>query len=501
MSGAWFDDRLKTREDCDRFLTESGKAPDDPMRFQARALRELMNSGRTRESILSEEVLKAARAALKDYRAARPTIACELDMDHGIPGETPPTVTVDGVKVETAKKEELARRIVKPIDLPEPKDAPIEETWQLLLSWFRKHFWIKHDRFYNILALETISTFLQDLSNTAPIVVFTGIKGSGKTNGTIALALVSYKGAFSVAPTLSPVFRAIELNPGMTLALDEFTYSEKASTEDNDVSELFRILRASVRRGANVWRTEEIDGQRWPVPYNVFGPKIMNTTKLEGIPPDLLDRALVILCVVPPMRERSGKRPIEFEDTPEARELRSRILGVVAKAKQTPPDVPDMSEFNVDLRLRDLGEALGRAAAVFGKVEELKDYLRAELNERQDRARESRYGELVSAVTHAFQNGNPESKPRKISISQIIESWKTVNEMEDGQLTPSNRMIGSMLKRLGFEKEEVRDRRSRATLMQVREDELRPICDQYGIAWEQDTPIPPSKFNQKVLTP
>jgi len=129
-----------------------------------------------------------------------------------------------------------------------------------------------------------------------------------------------------------------------------------------------------------------------------------------------------------------------------------------------------MKEFEADMRLRDMGASLALAAAIFGKEDVLRAYLREELKRRQAQRGEGYYGELVQVLGDAFRGFEPVITLAKIHILLKVAKGavmgpedKVAMETDESEEVPSRKGIGSMLRKLGFELESKHGERGNVT--------------------------------------
>ncbi len=397
----------------------------------------------------------------------------------------------DGVRKEIAQ--------LLPVPPAKPGCDPVE-VFTHIRQFIRKRYWFKNEIDYDLCAFYVVSTYLQEVADVVPFVILTGNTVCGKTHLTNTIGLLCYKSIVLNNQTVPFIFRLVDLNGVMTMLFDEFTFSTRAVKQDTDAQDLFNLLRSSFSRGSKVGRVEEIDGERVPVLYDAFGSKGFNTTHFDQLPDDLKNRALVILCLEPPMEERHGREYQPFVDNEEARQIRAEIAGVVTDAKNNALLVADLTEFEADLRLKDIGKTLSMSAAVFGQNERLLTYLRVELLKRRSQARGTYEGELLEVIQALVVDGKP------VTIANIRTIWKTVHEGWEDDFIPKPKTIASRLRRFGFEVEEKRTGAKRESVVlgfNGEQSQSRVLFDrlvrQYGLVL--DDPMTQSGSNIGHSTP
>lgn len=356
-----------------------------------------------------------------------------------------------------------AKVVIEPLELPEPREATKEEAWAVIGSWLRRHYWYRDQTSYDLCGLYIVSTYLQEEAVSAPFLIFHGETVSGKSQITAAVTLLCHRGLFVLNPSEAAIFRIVDDFRGLTLFIDEFTFDRSMTKNDLDTADMFKLLRGSFTKGAVVIRVEETEAGRKAVGYNAFGPKGFNTTRIDGLPDDLVNRSLVLLCLEPPEEER-WREAIATVDTPEASGIRAAIRYVVeeAKAAGLPPTANLSAIRRADMRLADMGKTLSLAAAVMGKSDVLLRYLEGELKARQERAQESIGGKVVAVLSHlvkARMNSPLPALRQQVSMTAIHDAWPEVHEVEKWEdakgrahdSIPATKTIAAALRRIGFD--------------------------------------------------
>ena len=160
------------------------------------------------------------------------------------------------------------------------KILPVRSTRELVtLVRMYIHRYLEIDMFYERLAsYYVLFSWLYDCFTMVPYLRALGDYGTGKTRFIETIGGLCYRpiSTAGVASTAS-IFRMLELFRG-TLILDEADYSQSDETV-----EIIKILNVGNKKGGNVVRAMDIgNGNIQPVPYSVFGPKIIATRKKFG---------------------------------------------------------------------------------------------------------------------------------------------------------------------------------------------------------------------------
>ena len=172
----------------------------------------------------------------------------------------------------------------------------------------------------------TLYTWFFDKTHTAPYLYIQGDKGTAKSRILDLMSHTCFNAAtLGVAVTEANIFRMQEIVRG-TMMVDEL---ETEFTGKN--SALTQILNNGYKQDGIVMRSERIPtGGFKPVPYNVFGPKVIAS---RSIPDDdaLRSRCFLIRTTGKKLSEvRKHNIPLEF--TTSAREtalqLRNKLLGL-----------------------------------------------------------------------------------------------------------------------------------------------------------------------------
>jgi hypothetical protein len=133
-------------------------------------------------------------------------------------------------------------------------------------------------------------TWVHQKFNTLPYLRALGDYGTGKSRFLQVIGSICYRPIFaSGATTVSPIFRIIDRHHG-TLIIDEADF--RHSDADADI---VKILNGGYQKDFPVIRSEQIDKRYEPVPYDVYGPKLLATRKRYT------DKALESRCLTEDM--------------------------------------------------------------------------------------------------------------------------------------------------------------------------------------------------------
>jgi hypothetical protein len=184
------------------------------------------------------------------------------------------------------------------------------------------HRYVDIDPFYERLAsFYVIFSWLYDCFPQLCYLRALGDYGTGKTRFITTIGAVCYKPIYTAGATsVSSIFRLLDIFRG-TLVLDEADFSNSDET-----AAIIKILNVgNDSRLGNVLRTEDQgNGKYMPVPYRVYGPKVIATRKKFG------DAATESRCLT---KEMGGavvrddiKKVLQDEFWRAANEIRNMLL-------------------------------------------------------------------------------------------------------------------------------------------------------------------------------
>lgn len=141
------------------------------------------------------------------------------------------------------------------------------------------HRYLDVDPFYERLAsYYVLFTWVYDSFTMVPYLRALGDYGTGKTRFIETIGYLCYRPILTAGATsTSSIFRLLDTYRG-TLILDEADFGKSDETAD-----VIKILNIGNRKGGNVLRAMDVGGGNFqPVPYTVFGPKVIATRKKFG---------------------------------------------------------------------------------------------------------------------------------------------------------------------------------------------------------------------------
>lgn len=140
-------------------------------------------------------------------------------------------------------------------DFIENKACPDTDTlYNNIRDYFKTYLFVKDEEVYDVLALYTILSYCVQVFNTAPILGFNGIKGSGKSRGLDLLDCIGYNSQMTSSASPSSIFRFIESSNGMLL-LDEQEKLASAMKTRTEFDETSLILNTCYKKGGGAMRT------------------------------------------------------------------------------------------------------------------------------------------------------------------------------------------------------------------------------------------------------
>jgi hypothetical protein len=166
--------------------------------------------------------------------------------------------------------------------------------YQDILQTLKKHIYFEDERYYDLILLWIMGTYMYHSFERYPYLYVVGAKGAGKsTRLGKAILRLSNNGMKASNSTLSPIFRAIE-DGDITLILDE---QNRMSGEMKDLLKDGNDADGSVLRTINGHATQ----------FSSYCPKAIIQSNNKGFDPYLLDRSFPIIMQ---KNRRSGTCPI-----------------------------------------------------------------------------------------------------------------------------------------------------------------------------------------------
>jgi hypothetical protein len=182
----------------------------------------------------------------------------------------------------------ITKRAVHLTVVPMPYGSE-KALYELIRQFIHKYLGVSE--FYERMASYYVFfTWVHQKFNTLPYLRALGDYGTGKSRFLQIIGSICYRPMFaSGATTVSPIFRIIDRHHG-TLIIDEADFSN--SDADSDI---VKILNGGYQKDFPVIRSEKIDSRFEPVPYDVYGPKLIATRRRYK------DKALESRCLTEDM--------------------------------------------------------------------------------------------------------------------------------------------------------------------------------------------------------
>ena len=331
------------------------------------------------------------------------------------------------------------RQIIVPSDIIECQPDLLSSE---LLQYYKDNLLIDEELAI-LLTGYTIYSWLYDKTYTAPYLYLIGEPGSAKSRILDLMACTCFNSTIlGVSVTAANIFRMQDMARG-TQFIDEFEsrYSDKDSS-------LVQILNNGYKYDGVVMRCESGSGKHRPVPFNVFGPKVI-AARTEPQDDALRSRCFVLRLHKAAMAELNQNHiPLEFagQSRKNAEKLRNQLLGLRFTYYHDMPAAYNKVE----------SESLSpRAAQIINSIlsvvprkwlSGLQTALENHLFE--DGISESLMHEKIikDAITQLSGEDGDEIHPSRIPFDKIRETIKL-----DHGISFSPRDIGSFVKRLGHE--------------------------------------------------
>jgi hypothetical protein len=182
----------------------------------------------------------------------------------------------------------ITKRAVHLTVFPMPYGSE-KALYEMIRQFIHKYLGVS--KFYERMASYYVFfTWVHQKFNTLPYLRALGDYGTGKSRFLQIIGSICYRPMFaSGATTVSPIFRIIDRHHG-TLIIDEADFAH--SDADSDI---VKILNGGYQKDFPVIRSEKIDSRFEPVPYDVYGPKLIATRKRYK------DKALESRCLTEDM--------------------------------------------------------------------------------------------------------------------------------------------------------------------------------------------------------
>ena len=332
------------------------------------------------------------------------------------------------------------RQIIVPSDIIEECRPTVLAAE--LLQYYKDNLLID-EKLAILLTGYTIYSWLYDTTYTAPYLYMIGEPGTAKSRILDLMANTCFNSTMlGVAVTAANIFRMQDMARG-TQFIDEF--ESKYSDKDNS---LVQILNNGYKYDGVVMRCESDGGKHKPVPFNVFGPKVI-AARTEPQDDALRSRCFVLRLQKPTIAElHQHNIPLEFTgpSRKHAEKLRNKLLGLRFMYYHDMPVAFNKVE----------SESLSpRAAQIINSIlsvvpREWLPGLQTALENHlfEDGISESLMHEKIihHAITQLSDEDGDGIHPSRIPFDKIRETIKL-----DHEIVFSPRDIGSFIKRLGYE--------------------------------------------------
>lgn len=192
-----------------------------------------------------------------------------------------------------------------------------KELFSELEAVFREYMWYRDDRYYKLIPLWVMETYVFMIFDEIGYLALVGTKRTGKTRLFEILEMLCFNATMSSSATDAYIFRIVERNRA-TLLVDEADALRKVPKES--VNEKLEIIRSGYRRFGKVGRCEGENNRT--VEFSTYSMKaIANVTGLEEA---LEDRVIHIDVERKPQEVQLAKL-IKREFAPRAQVLRNKL--------------------------------------------------------------------------------------------------------------------------------------------------------------------------------
>lgn len=182
----------------------------------------------------------------------------------------------------------------------------LSEAAALLIHKMRELVCFEDERWYSVIALWSVGTYLFPAFPAYPYLQLTGEKGSGKSKVQDILNCVAFNALLVVDPTPAVIYRLIHcLKP--TLLIDEVE-----GLNDEYANTIRAILNAGYKPGSHVPRCggESNDELKF---FDVYGPKCLSGIK--GLGDTTEDRCITVVMSKPPQEDTRQNQAVNPLDT------------------------------------------------------------------------------------------------------------------------------------------------------------------------------------------
>lgn len=310
-------------------------------------------------------------------------------------------------------------------------------------TYIRKYVSVS-DFFTKISVYYILFTWLFDRFSVVPYLRLLGGTGSGKSRFLKVVGSLCYKPLFTMgAATMSPIFRLQDKLHG-TLILDESDFNR------SDESHLMiKMLNTGYQKGFPLLRSEGKNFE--PTPFDVFGPKIIATTKVFP------DKALESRCITEKMVAKlRGDVPIKLPESleSEANILRNKLLWFRLSNYHK---IQSSCEFERAILELDIQPRLKQIILPLTSVIKDKDFMDELLSVMVQRDTEiaveqldTTEGRIAQIIVNAYNRSE-----RNVSIEQIASAINFEISNEKYNISPER--VGKVTRELGLPKKRKSD--------------------------------------------
>jgi hypothetical protein len=362
-----------------------------------------------------------------------------------------------------------------------------------ILESEKKWMEYRHEEDYWVNAWRKVQTFFFDLFNTTSYTHLHGARETGKSRYLKLMASLSYHGLHCESMTEATIFRLIEANK-TTLCIDEF----ETPTDDQ-----LSLINQGYKKGGSVPRCDESDGYNIRF-YDVFCPKAM--ASIQHLNPTTQSRCLTQIM----LKSRDNEKKDREEDFSLEEGLKQKLyilrlvkLSEVAKTLDTLRRNPE-ERSKIKERFDELCQQVAieetegeEGARITGRLWELvsSEFILSEFMEDSD-IRERLQRKLASYMIDQARLQETETTQDSETIvltylvnEGIASTWVYLSNIEEDLKGTHDwmnaRYLGSLLKRLGFDKKR-RAGPSGRTQVFIPEKELLDACMTYRIPIPED---------------
>lgn len=180
--------------------------------------------------------------------------------------------------------------------------ADIVEIFLKNRSYFVEYADYVDDRYRDLLAIWSMSTYFHQLFDTFPYLALTGTKRSGKTRTLEIISELAFNSMIAASISSASMYRAVN-NNRCTILFDE---SENLC-QNPQFGDLMEVLKSGYKKSGSTMRCQGDNHQ--PVEFSTYSPKVF--ANINGIERTLADRTIPIRMVrtnanniIPPWRPK-----------------------------------------------------------------------------------------------------------------------------------------------------------------------------------------------------